>query len=101
MAPQAIALWQLLEQLAAEPQALLARADAQQTQGPLAAMDFPAAAIGIQEKMQQGARLEQGRQGGQAGLGLAQVVQYPHRIDVIEGAFALELQQAALLDPHG
>ena len=101
VAGEAVAVRQLLKQLAAQAQPFLPRTHAQQAQGPLAAVDFPAAAVGIEKQMEHPPWLEQGRQGGQPRLGLAQVVQDPHRIDVVEGAFASQLQQAALLDPNG
>ena len=97
---ETVACGQHLEELATEPQPLRPRAHGQQTQGALAAVDFPTATIGVEEEMQHPPWLEQGRQGGQTCLGLAQVVQHPHRIDVIKGAFAGQIQQAALLDPH-
>ena len=100
MAGEAVAFGQLVKELAAQAQPFLPRAHVQQAQGPLAAMDFPAATIGIKEEMEHPPWLEQGRQRGQTRLGLPQVVQDPHRIDVVEGPFTAQLQQAALLDPY-
>ena len=79
-------------------QARLVRARTQQGQGPLGAMDFPAAAVGIEEKMHQSPGSQQPRQGPQPLLWFAQVVQHPHRIDVVKGALTGQVEQAALLD---
>ena len=100
VAAQAVVLRQRMEQLSTQPQPLGAGAHAHGRERPLGAMDLPAAAVGVEKKVQQRPGPEQGRQGLQTGLGLPQVVQHPHRIDVVEGAFPLELQQAAVLDAN-
>ena len=84
--------------MAPQLQPQFARAHLQQAEGPLAAVDLPATGIGIQEQMQYPLGRQLGRQGPQARLGLVQVVQHAHRVDVVEAAAGLQIQQAALLD---
>ena len=100
VAAQPVILRQIRKQLPAKPQTLLVGDHAEVLEGPLNAVDLPATAVGIQKQMQQPARGQQAGQGGQACFRFAQVMQHPHGVDVIERAFALQLQQAALLDPQ-
>ena len=94
---QSIGRGQGFNQTSPQAQALLTRADPQQAEGPLGAVNFPAAAIGIQEEVQHSTGLQQGGQGLQACLGLPEVVEHPNGIDVVEGGFPAQVEQAALL----
>ena len=103
VAPQPVGLRQGLEQLPPELQTLHATAHPQPHQAALRAMDLPAAALGIQKEVEQAARAQPISQGPQALLRLVEMVENPHRIDVIEGLLPRQIQQAALLDaqlPH-
>ena len=100
VAPQPVVLRQLRQQLAAQLQTRRSGAHGEGREGALGAVDLPATPIGIQKQVQERPGLQQGRQGPQTRLRLPQVVQDPHGIDVVEGALPLQLQQAAVLDPH-
>ncbi len=60
-------------------------------------MDLPATGIGIKKEMQQTRRSQAIRQGAQPRFRLIQVMQHPHRVDVVERALPIEIQQVASL----
>jgi hypothetical protein len=62
-------------------------------------MDFPAPCICIKKEMEQSLGSEKACEGREPGLRLPQMVKHTHGIDVIEGSFISQIQQAPLLLP--
>ena len=101
MTGKAVALRQGLEQLPPQMQALRACAGIQKTQRFLGAVDLPATGIGIKKEMQQTRRSQAIRQGAQPRFRLIQVMQHPHRVDVVEGPFVGQIKKTAPLLTQG
>ena len=99
MTPQTIGFRECCEEMATEAQAFCTRAHAEQAKGPLAAMDLPATAIRVEKQMEKSSRAEEPRQSLEACLRFPEVMEHTHRIDVVEGTFALKIEQAALHHP--